>query len=78
MIGRRQPRPRCANKMARLASSLPHPMKVSPLLLANEATAQVTTLLGPRGSEAYKQNGGQWIKNLVPRPAITSPLPPRG
>jgi len=46
--------------------------------LADEATAKVSTLLGPRGSEAYKQNGGQWIKNLVPRPAITSPVPPRG
>jgi len=39
MIGRRQPRPRCANKMAHLASSLPHPMKVSPLLLAGSLAA---------------------------------------
>jgi hypothetical protein len=46
--------------------------------LAEEATAKVSALLGPRGFEAYKQNGGQWLQNLVPRPsqprpAITSP-----
>jgi hypothetical protein len=37
--------------------------------LQQEAAAKVTPLFGgARGLEAYKQYGGQWIENLVPRP----------
>ena len=36
--------------------------------LAAEAKAKVTAALGDRGFEAYKQNGGQWLQNLAPRP----------
>ena len=37
--------------------------------LQQEAIAKVTPLFGgARGVEAYKQYGGQWIENLVPRP----------
>jgi hypothetical protein len=43
--------------------------------LADEATARIsTTLGGSRGLEAYKEYGGQWLTNLVPRPA-TPPQP---
>jgi hypothetical protein len=37
--------------------------------LNQEATAKLTTTLGTRGFEAYKQNGGYWLQNLQPRPA---------
>ncbi|MEO5958740.1 MAG: hypothetical protein ABIR80_06465, partial [Opitutaceae bacterium] len=36
--------------------------------LAEEANAKIVSLLGPRGFEAYKTNGGQWLQNLAPRP----------
>lgn len=36
--------------------------------LSQEAGTKLTTVLGNRGLEAYKQYGGQWIQNLVPRP----------
>lgn len=36
--------------------------------LAQEATTKVSTTLGARGLEAYKQYGGQWLQNLAPRP----------
>ncbi|HVS53927.1 MAG TPA: hypothetical protein VHD62_16345 [Opitutaceae bacterium] len=46
--------------------------------LADEATAKVSTALGgSRGLEAYKEYGGQWLTNLVPRPP-TPPQPPKG
>jgi len=35
--------------------------------LAQEATSRLTTTLGTRGLEAYKQYGGQWVQSLVPR-----------
>ena len=41
--------------------------------LADEATAKVSALLGPRGFDAYKQNGGQWLQNLTPRPVAPRP-----
>lgn len=42
--------------------------------LADEATQRVTGLVGTRGIEAYKtQGGGYWIQSLVPRPP---PAPP--
>jgi hypothetical protein len=37
--------------------------------LNQEATAKLSTALTPRGLEAYKQNGGQWLQSLQPRPA---------
>ncbi len=41
--------------------------------LHQEALARVTPLLGsPSRVEAYKQYGGSWIQNLVPRPAPTA------
>lgn len=40
------------------------------LALADEGSQQVAALLGgPRGFEAFKQNGGYWIEALKPRPA---------
>jgi hypothetical protein len=45
--------------------------------LAEEGTTRVASLVGPRGIEAYKtQGGGFWLQNLVPRPAPGAP-PPR-
>ena len=41
--------------------------------LLQEATAKLSTTLTPRGLEAYKQNGGQWLDGLKPRPAPTAP-----
>ena len=41
--------------------------------LADEATTRVTAVLGARGFEAYKQNGGSWLQNVAPRPM---PPPP--
>ena len=41
--------------------------------LLQEATAKLSTTLTPRGLEAYKQNGGQWLEGLKPRPAPTAP-----
>ena len=50
--------------------------------LQQEATAKLTTTLTPRGFEAYKQNGGQWLDMLKPRPAapsgMTTPSIPPG
>lgn len=49
--------------------------------LQQEATTNLTNVLGgPRGLEAYKQYGGQWLQSLQPRPANpTNPAsPPRG
>ncbi len=50
--------------------------------LQQEATAKLTTTLTPRGFEAYKQNGGQWLDMLKPRPAapsgMTTPAIPPG
>jgi hypothetical protein len=34
--------------------------------LADEATGEISAVMGDRGMEAYKQNGGQWIQNLKP------------
>jgi len=37
--------------------------------LAEEGTQRVTTLVGARGIEAYKtQGGGFWLQNILPRP----------
>ena len=45
--------------------------------LADEATARISTALGgSRGLDAYKEYGGQWLTNLVPRPP-TPPQPPK-
>lgn len=41
-------------------------------LLASEAQTNLTALLGARGYEAYKQNGGSWLQMLQP------PRPPLG
>jgi hypothetical protein len=38
--------------------------------LADEATGKLTSVLGARGLDAYKQYGGQWIQNLVPRSSL--------
>jgi hypothetical protein len=35
--------------------------------LAHEASAKITTMLGPRGFEAYKNYGGQWLTALSSR-----------
>src|SRR6185369_556593 len=40
--------------------------------LVAEAQGKLTTSLGASGLEAYKQYGGQWLQNLVPKP----PTPP--
>ncbi len=37
--------------------------------LADEAMGKLNAVLGARGVEAYKQYGGQWMQNLVPRQA---------
>ncbi|HVS53933.1 MAG TPA: hypothetical protein VHD62_16375 [Opitutaceae bacterium] len=34
--------------------------------LAQEASTQIASVLGPRGLEGYKQNGGQWLNQLQP------------
>lgn len=45
--------------------------------MQQEAVARVTPLLGgARGVEAYKQFGGSWISNMVPRPPLTRPPAP--
>ena len=50
--------------------------------LQQEATAKLSATLTPRGLEAYKQNGGQWLDMLKPRPAapsgMTTPSIPPG
>jgi hypothetical protein len=33
--------------------------------LAQEADAKLAPVLGPRGLEAYRQNGGQWLNTLT-------------
>lgn len=45
--------------------------------LSAEATAKLTTALTPRGLEAYKQNGGNWLDMLKPRPAPATPASPK-
>lgn len=42
--------------------------------LAEEATTRVNTILGGNktATEAYKQYGGSWLTNMVPRPAPTT------
>lgn len=37
--------------------------------LNTEVTTKLTTTLGQRGYDVYKQNGGYWLQNLQPRPA---------
>jgi hypothetical protein len=42
--------------------------------LAQEASAKISTALGgQRGLDAYKENGGQWLTNLQPRPPAPAP-----
>lgn len=45
--------------------------------LNTEVTAKLTTTLGQRGFDVYKQNGGYWLQTLQPRPA-TPPGAPGG
>src|SRR5581483_7325990 len=40
-------------------------------VLGTEAEAKLTSLLGARGYEAYKQNGGYWVQQFQP----TTPTP---
>lgn len=44
--------------------------------MQQEAVAKVTSLLGgdPSRVDIYKQNGGQWLQNLAPRP-VAAPRP---
>src|SRR5258708_2753398 len=35
--------------------------------LSQEASTKISTVLGTRGLDAYKQYGGNWMQNLVPR-----------
>jgi hypothetical protein len=50
-------------------SALPPDQRAQQLAaLQKEAVDKVAPLFGARGVEAYKQNGGQWIDNLAPRP----------
>ena len=45
--------------------------------LQQEAVARATTLLGgSRGIEAYKQYGGTWLNNMVPRTPPQRGTPP--
>lgn len=37
--------------------------------LAEEAKTRIGTVLGPKGFDAYRQNGGSWMQQLQPRPA---------
>jgi hypothetical protein len=46
-------------------------------VLAAEAQSKVTSVLGPRGFEAYKQYGGSWLQQLEPR-KIAIPGPAGG
>jgi hypothetical protein len=43
--------------------------------LASEASAKISTVLGPDGLEAYKQYGGQWLQQLTPRPRANAKVP---
>lgn len=43
--------------------------------LQQEAQAKVASTLGPRGFEAYKEYGGQWLQNVAPRPRPTPATP---
>lgn len=46
--------------------------------LSDEANGKVSTILGgPRGVEAYKQYGGQWLTQLTQRAAQAAATPPR-
>jgi hypothetical protein len=40
--------------------------------LGAEAETQVSSLLGPRGREAYKTNGGQWLQSIQQMQAVVS------
>jgi hypothetical protein len=42
--------------------------------LADEAKAKIAAVLGPRGFDAYPANGGSWLQNVAPRPAITQQM----
>lgn len=41
--------------------------------MLKEAETKVTAILGQRGFEAYKNNGGSWMQSLRPRPATPNP-----
>jgi uncharacterized protein YceK len=43
--------------------------------LAQDATTKLTATLTPRGFEAYKQYGGNWLQNLTPPVRRPSPTP---
>jgi hypothetical protein len=57
-------------RMTKLRSLPPAERNPQFTALEAEANARLGSLLGgARGVEAYKQNGGQWLQNIVPRPA---------
>lgn len=67
-------------KMNTVMRSGPAPEEREPQLaqLAAEAESRVTSILGARGFEAYKQHGGSWMQSLRPRPATNAtPTPGR-
>lgn len=67
-------------KMNTVMRSSPAPAEREPQLaqLATEAETRVTSILGARGFEAYKQYGGSWMQSLRPRPAPNAaPAPGR-
>ncbi|HWA08718.1 MAG TPA: hypothetical protein VG838_04540 [Opitutaceae bacterium] len=43
--------------------------------LAQEASARITSEIGARGLEGYRQSGGQWLNQLQPRPKPAAKSP---
>ena len=46
--------------------------------LSQEATSKVTSTLGQRGFDVYKQYGGYWLQSIQPRPATAGRAPVTG
>jgi hypothetical protein len=63
------------NTLYRSASAVQPVSREQLTVLASDAIARITTVLGGNttATELYKQYGGSWLGNLVPRPA---PPPP--
>ncbi len=61
----------------RMDNSLEPPARMAQFTaLAQEASAKISTALGgQRGLDAYKDNGGQWLTTLAPRPRPATPPP---
>jgi hypothetical protein len=61
----------------RMDASLEGPARTAQLMaLGQEASMKISTALGgQRGLDAYKDNGGQWLMNLAPRPRPPAPAP---